>query len=317
MLPLLVVSFTAVVLALGGPGTIHAHLVAVEPTALSLTNGQGLRFGLYVGLALLGASILNQGLWQRVYAAESDRTVQKGFVVAAVGVVPVVFLSGLFGLSAAGFGLASHGGHSAFFLVLLEFSPEWVVLLALVTAVLLVMTTVDTLLSGLTSLALHDLPQVIDYLDQGHDPDDGEGLLAARCITGTFTAIAVTIGAFQISEIRLFLFIDLLCAATFVPVVVGAYTGEVPEWGAVTAAIGGWGIASVFDPAFRSVFALSLPESLLTTLPTPSFTASFVTAVVCSITVTSLSAVLSRETTDLNHLEDQIKMSGDGPGENT
>jgi Na+/proline symporter len=306
MLPLLAVSFAGIVLVLGGTETIHAHVSTVEPALLSMTNEAGLRFGLYVGIALLGANVLNQGLWQRVYAAESDQTVRLAFTAAAVAVVPIVFLSGLFGLSAAGLGLVGGHAHAAFFRVLVTLAPEWIVVLALAVAVMLVMSTVDTLLSGLASLVLRDLPRVVDRLDVTEGDHNRTELLAARAITGVFAAAAVVVGALQLSEIQLFMAVDLLSVATFVPVIVGAYTGEVPEWGAVAAAIGGFGVASIFDPVFRSLWGLAMPPAVVTALPVPSFTDSFVAAVVCSGVLTLFSGVVSGEKTDLDGLDRRV-----------
>lgn len=316
LLPLLVVSFAAIILATGGADTIYAHVVAVDSALLSLTNGDGLQFGLYVGIALLGANVLNQGLWQRVYAAENDRTVRLAFAAGGVAVVPVVLLSGLFGLAAAGFGLAEHGGHAAFFRVALATGPEWAVLLAVVVAVLLVMTSADSLLSALASLALQDLPRVVDRFEPSKGDHDEAELLAARLITGLFAAAAVIVGAVQPSEIRLFLVADLFSAATFVPVLVGAYTGEVPEWGAVTAAVGGSAVASALDPAFRSLWEMLAPASVLASLPAPSFTHSFAVAVAASVALTGLSAAVSREAVDLDRLERRVDRLDPESGEN-
>jgi Na+/proline symporter len=310
MLPLLAVSFAGIVAALGGTDTIYAHVLAAEPALLSLSNGDGLRFGLYVGIALVGANVLNQGLWQRVYAADSDQTVRVAFAVAAAAVVPVILLSGLFGLAAAGLGLVEHGGHAAFFRVLLATGPDWSVLLAVVVAVLLVMTSADSLLSGLASLALHDLPRVVDRLDPGQEDHEKAELLAARLITGVFAAAAVVASAAQFSEIRLFLTVDLLSAATFVPVLVGAYTGEVPEWAAMAAAVGGSVAATALDPVFRVLWETLAPVSVAAALPAASFTRSFVVAVTVSGALTALGAIVSGETVDLDRLEQRVDRLG-------
>ena len=315
MLPLLVASFVGVLFALDGAVAVRSSVVAADPSLLSLTNPAGLRFGLYVGLALLGANVLNQGLWQRVYAAESERTLRRAFGLAAGAVVPVVLLSGLFGLGAAGLDLVEHGGHAALFGLLLATEPVWLVLPVVVLAVLLVMTSADTLINGLVSLALHDLPRAVDRLESEPGDHDRDELLAARLLTAAVALVAMVIGAMQFSEIRLFLTVDLLCAATFVPVVAGLYTGEIPEWGAVAASAVGFALGLGFDPVVRPLLGVALPAALTSALPAPSFAASFGAAVGASLLVTAASAGISGESADLEHLERHVRQLGEGDGE--
>lgn len=312
MLPLLVVAFLGLLVSLGGAETLYASVVEAEPQLLSVTNPDGVRFGIYVGLALVGGNILNQGIWQRVYAAEDERTLRQSFGLAAAVVVPVVLLAGLFGLSAVGLGLAEHGGHAALFKVLVAAEPEWLILSLTVVAVLLVMTSVDTLLSGLASLALHDLSRLVDRLESDPDDHERDEVLAIRVITGVVAGVATVIAALPFSEIRLFLTIDLLCVATCVPVVAGLYTGAIPEWGALAASVGGFLGGAVFDPVFRSALALGLSESAGTVLPSASFGVSFVTALGLSVVVTALSAAVSSKETDLSHLERRIPALTEG-----
>lgn len=302
MLPLLAVTFAGILLSMGGPTALHAQVSAADPSLLALDNAEGVRFGVYVGLALLGANVLNQGLWQRVYAAEDDQTVRRSFLAAAVAVVPVIVLSGLFGLDAVGLGVVEDGGHAAFFESIVVAAPDWVAVGVVVVAVLLVMTTVDTLLSGLASLALHDLPRVVARLErEDHDSDD---LLAARVLTGLLALAAVAIAAVQVSEIELFLTVDLLCAATFVPVVLGVYTGEIPEWGALAASATGFAAGLAFDPVARHLLLEALPAGLL---PQESFTASFLAAVAVALAVTASAAAVSSRSTDLDRLGSHVR----------
>ena len=313
LLPLLLIGFGGFLTVLGGPPTIYERVLATDPALLSVTTS-GVEFCVYIALALVGATVLNQGIWQRVYAAEDTQTVRRGFALAAFAVVPAIFLSGLFGLGAAGFGLAEHGGHTAFFSVLLAAAPSWLVVVVVAIAVLLVMTSADTLLSGLASLALRELPRIVESVESGGGNHDRDELLAVRALTALFAVAAIALASLQFDEIYMLLMVDLLSAATFVPVVVGLYTGEVPQWGAVAASVLGFAAGSAVNPTFQAIWGAVLPAWSLATLPTPSFTASFLLAVSCSAVVTGVAAVVSEKTIDLGRLERNLKRLGEESG---
>jgi SSS family solute:Na+ symporter len=125
---------------------------------------RGARFGFAVALAGLSANVVTQGFWERVYAAADEGTLTRSFVAAALGSVPVVFLSGLFGIEAVGLRTvpAGEANVALFSLVGPTFAPP--LLLAIVAfTVLLVSSTADSLLVGLVDLLRIDLP--------GVDPD--------------------------------------------------------------------------------------------------------------------------------------------------
>ena len=96
LLPLLAVGFAAAIVSLGGTGELYRTAMATDPTLLDPGFRPGLEFGLYVVFAVLGANMLNQGIWQRVYAADGESTLARSFSVAALTVVPMVLLAGLF-----------------------------------------------------------------------------------------------------------------------------------------------------------------------------------------------------------------------------
>ena len=78
----------------------------------------------------------------------------------------MILLAGLFSLAAAGLGLVNTGANYnadiVFFLVLQAAFPEWVVLVVVLLAVLLVMSTADTLFNALASVVTADLPRMLD-----------------------------------------------------------------------------------------------------------------------------------------------------------
>lgn len=283
LIPLLVVGFAGSLLALGGVNEVHATIAATAPETLTLTNPTGVEFGLYVGLAVVGANMLNQGLWQRVWAAESTDSARLGFGLAALAVVPMVFLSGMFGVVAAGLGVVGDAPGIALFSVVDAALPAWVAVLLVAIATLLVTSSADTMLNAIAALVTVDAVRVLD------DPDDATLRRVARLLTLVVAAFAVAVGAQGYDVLSLFLLADLLGAAVFAPFLLGLFQPALTENGAILAGIAGLGVGLAYFPITNPVLAtLGVP------LPAPSFLLSFVGATGLSLTV-SLVAITSSD----------------------
>jgi len=131
-------------------------VVTADPTLLDPTFFTGLRFGFWVAIAILGAELINQSWWQRIYAARDQETLRHGFRTAALANFLLVFLAGLFGVIARGYvdivtdpASEAYNASIAFFVLLNEAFPEWLVLVVVLLALLLVMSTADTLFNAM------------------------------------------------------------------------------------------------------------------------------------------------------------------------
>jgi Na+/proline symporter len=212
----------------------------------------------------------------------------------------MVFLAGLFGLAAAGMGLTAEGGASvAFFLVLEAAFPEWVTLVVVVLAVLLVMSTADTLFNALASIVTADLPRVLA------DPSQPRLRRAARLLTLAVAVAAAAVGAQGYSVLTLFLLADLLGAASFVPFLHGLYSARATEPGALLASLAGLTVGLAYFPPLRAPIA-AIPV-LGGVLPAPSFTWSFVGATVLSSALTLATARATDARFDLDGLARRIR----------
>jgi len=303
ILPLLAVGFAGALFALGGTGEIHATAVAAEPALLDPTFLPGLEFGVYVAFAILGANMLNQGIWQRVYAADGDAALRQGFVVAAVVVVPMILLAGLFGVAAAALGLTGEGTASiAFFLVLEAAFPTWVTLAVVVLAVLLVMSSADTMFNAIASVVTADLARLLE------DPDQRTLWAGSRALTVAVAVGAIAIGAQGYSVLELFLTADLLAAAVFVPFLAGLYTERLSGPGAVASGVAGLAVGFAFFPLARDLLsALGLGGSL----PAPSFLVAFAGATVVSAVVTLGATAVRDADADLATLDCDVRALDD------
>ena len=300
ILPLLIVSVVATLLALGGTDAAHAAVVDTSPDLLALGSPSGLEFGAYVVVAVVGAEMLNQAWWQRVYAASDQGTLRRSFLVAAVAVVPMVMLAGIFGPVAVGLGLVEMPADAsvAFFLVVTEVLPEPAVVAVAVLAVLLVVSSADTLFNAIASVVTVDLPRVVDLSDDGLTA-------AARVVTVLVAAAATVVGAQGYSVLTLFLLADLLAAATFLPLLYGLYSARAWSGGVAAASGAGLLVGLAFFPPARAVLPLSA-------LPAASYFVSFLGAAGVSAGLAVLTARLWNRRYDLDRLgHDVRRLDGD------
>lgn len=314
ILPLLLIGFVGALLSLGGVEAIHASITARNPQILQPGFLPGLEFGSYVMIAILGASMFNQGDWQRIFAAENTYSVERGFGMAALVVLPMIFLAGLFG-TAAGLGFLDTPGDAsiAVFVLLDRALPEWLTLLVILLAVLLVMSTADTWFNAIVSIITAELPRVLS------DPDERRLTRIARGITVVVALGAILIGAQGYSVLQLFLLADLLASATFFPYIFGLYSERVTQRGALAASIAGLVVGVLFYPTLRGgLTALGIPSGVL---PAPSFLLSFGGAALVSVLITVSSTRLTDDRFELEELSEEIRAmnthttNGESPAE--
>ncbi|MFO7833311.1 MAG: sodium:proline symporter [Halohasta sp.] len=300
ILPLLGVGFGAAVLSLGGTDAIYTTAMSTDPTLLDPGFGPGLEFGLYVVFAVLGANMLNQGIWQRVYAADGASTLSRSFGVAALTVVPMVLLAGLFGVAASGLGLVTPETQSvAFFLVVSEVLPETVTLAVVLLVVLLVMSSADTMLNAISSLVTVDLARL------GAIDGQQSLRLVGRGVTVAVAFGAIGIGAQGYSVLQLFLTADLLAAAVFVPLIWGLYAEALSERGALVGCVAGLVVGIAYSPMLRGL--LLVVPGVDGLLPEPAFLPAFLGATGVSTLVTGLAVAVGSADFEFEALSTELR----------
>jgi Na+/proline symporter len=160
-------------------------------------------------IAVTAANLFHQGYWQRVWAARSGSDLGRGALLGAVTTVIAVLIVGGLGVIGAASGLPLGQPPMPFFALLSEAS-DWLALPALLLAVTLVASSVDTLENGLASLAV---------ARRG-----GASLAAARWLTVLLMVPVVIVALQGLSVLRLFLIADLLCATAVVPMLLGLWS---------------------------------------------------------------------------------------------
>ena len=288
--PLIIVVLVATLVKLGGWGDAFDSVRAADPNLLSATHQPGIELGITLIIAILAANLFHQGFWQRVYAAKSDADIRNGFLTGAVLVIPLVIAGGLFGLWAIGQGVSGAFDPIALFKLALDVLPGSVVLALMVLAVILVMSSMDTLLNGIASIFTSDLPRMRPLLR------GGRLLTSSRLITAVFIIPAMIIGFLFDSVLYLFLIADLVCAAAVVPVFFGLYVRRFTGTMAVASSVLGMATGALFFPTKSLAGWWTLPDltGVWHILASGNTLASFLIAVVVSTTATIVMALFAR-----------------------
>ncbi|MEH6564258.1 MAG: sodium:solute symporter [Halopseudomonas sp.] len=174
-------------------------------------------------IAVTAANLFHQGYWQRVWAAQDAGALGKGALLGGAVTVLVVAMVGGMAILTVMSG-ADIGSPPIPFFAMLNNAPAWLNLLALLLAMTLVASSVDTLQNAIASLAVTE--------------KKGLSLTAARVFTVLLMVPVVLIALQGISVLRLFLIADLLCATAVVPVLMGLWSRMTPA-AAIAGALAG------------------------------------------------------------------------------
>jgi Na+/proline symporter len=260
ILPLLVLLLVVAAVVLGGPGQIISEVGERQPQLLDLGHGPGLEFAAAVIIAVMAANMFHQGYWQRIYAARDAATVRRAYLLAAVVVVPLVVMPGLFGLMAVGMGDVAQPS-TALFGVALQILPDWLLLTLLVLGLALVMSSMDTVLNGVASLVATDLARLRPGISSGRL------LRWSKIVTATLPVPAIYLASQGYSVLYLFFIADMVCAAAVFPIFLGMYAKRLTGPAAAASIVLGLVVGTIFfpDPGFtRGSLLMSFGGALAT-----------------------------------------------------
>ena len=241
IIPLLIVVIIAAIVAVNGLGDVLDKVSDVSPELLSPTHGAGIEFGVTLIIAILAAEMFNQGSWQRVYTMRDEGTLRKGFLIAGIVVLPVIFLTGMFGILAVGMDVVEDPSVAMISFVK-EVMPFWSVVALLVLGIVLVMSSMDTMLNGIASTITVDIARFKPGLR------GGSLLRSSRAITVVLILPAIYIASQGYSVLYVFLIADLVCAAALFPVFYGLYSKRLAGPAAMVSALVGLVVGALFFP---------------------------------------------------------------------
>lgn len=173
-----------------------------------------LSFGIPTTIGLLSGTFGDQMFWQRTFAVEKTN-VKKTMILAALifGIVPISL--SLFGFFAAGAGLPIQDTQLVNVASVIAFTPKWLLYLFFLLIISGLISTVDSILCAVSSVAGHDL--VVRF---AKDKSDVNSVRIAR-----MTMIVVTILGIGVANIPgiqityLFLFYGTLRSSVMLPTI--------------------------------------------------------------------------------------------------
>jgi len=206
----------------------------------------GWAFGITLIIAVVSAELFNQSWWQRVYSAKTKKVMQKSYFYSGLLVIPFVFIAGLLGLWALGTP-AAEDPSVALFAVLLA-APEWLLIVGMVLAVALVMSSLDTTMNALVSIF------TIDFARFKPKVNTQKLLKYAKIVVLGLSIIGMFVATKGFSVLYLFLLADLVTVAIVFPVFYGLFQAKLNGLTAIIASILGLLGGFIFfpDPSFGS-----------------------------------------------------------------
>ena len=254
LIPVLLLLVIVAAVLVAGKGVWDA---AGESGLLSVTSSGSYYFAIVLIIGIVASNAFHPGMWQRVYTVESQRALNRSLWGAAALAIPITFLMGMAGIAAVGNGSVGPFEYpavaAALFALAADVFPLWMHFLILICALMLAMSTLDTMANGLASGIATDLA--------GVGMQRATLLRLARAVTVVVAIPAIIVASQGHSVLYVFLVADLLGAAIAVPMLVGLYSTRMPGWGVLLAGGVGIVIGALYypKPDLISPWALTAP----------------------------------------------------------
>ena len=184
--------------------------------------------------------------------------------------------------------------------------PTWAVMVVLVLALVLVMSSMDTVLNGIASAATSDLARFRPGL--GNVPL----LRSSRAITVVQDLPAIVIASRGYSVLYLFLIADLVCAAAVFPVFWGLYVKRFGGSAALISSLVGLAIGALLFPTPEAPYVTGWTSLPYAGRMVVSFGVALGASAVISVALTGLAQWLGLGTSyDFAQLRVRVRIIGD------
>ena len=241
LIPVLLLLVVVAAVLVGNAGAWKA---AGGSGALSVSRPDSYFFAIVLIIGIVASNAFHPGMWQRVYTVENQGALNRSLWGATIIAIPLTFLMGMAGIAAVGNGSVAPFQYpevaAAMFALAGDVFPLWMHFLILICALMLAMSTLDTLMNGLASGIAADMA--------GVGMQRGTLMTLARAITVIVAIPAIIVASQGHSVLYVFLIADLLGAAIAVPMLVGLYSSRMPGWGVILAGAVGIVIGALFYP---------------------------------------------------------------------
>jgi len=218
-LPLLIIIFLISLFFIGNFDVFIDKVNGFNENTFNFNYKPGIETAITLIIAIVGANLFHQGYWQRVYIAKNNRIMKDSFLIAGLIVIFIILIAGSFGIFAIGHN-AVENPSVALFTFFLNVTPQWVLLIVMILAVALVMSSMDTLLNGLISLFTVDLVRLKPKINKNNI------LTIAKWGTIVLAGLAILVATRGFSVLYLFLIADLVCVAAAFPTFYGLYSNR-------------------------------------------------------------------------------------------
>ena len=190
---------------------------------LSKNYFYGYTAGITFFIAVFATNLFDQGIWQRVYAANSIKDLKIGFISAFFIVIPFIFILGFFGIVGVSIGNVTDPSTIFFSLLLDPFKGSNVALSIslLILVLVLVISSMDTLINAISSLITIEAPKFLRLRNNRKYLQLSKYIII---ILSLFVFYAASKGN---SVLFMFLFADLLCCTAVFPIFYGLYKGNI------------------------------------------------------------------------------------------
>ena len=292
-----------VIVAAALMGNTEAWSEARKAGLLSANSSGSYYFAIVLIIGIVAANAFHPGMWQRVYTVKDQRALNRSLWGATAIAIPLTLLMGMAGIAAVGNGSVESFGYpdvaAALFALASDVFPLWMHLLMLICALLLCMSTLDTLMNGLAS------GMATDFASLG--VQRGTLMNLARAVTVVVAIPAIIVASQVNSVLYVFLIADLLGAAIVVPMLVGLYSRRMTGWGVIVAGAVGIVIGALYYPTqdLVSPWALTAPFG-------SQMLWAFASALVVSTAITLLVVLVRRFTAPSEEFDFQVLESNVG-----
>ena len=106
-------------------------------------------------------NLFHQGNWQRVYAAQNDKTLTNSLILSFLIVTPIVFIMGFTGLVAISQN-ANVNSDLAFFYLVLQKQNLYISGILIFLSISLTISSIDTIINAISSLFIVDAKKVFN-----------------------------------------------------------------------------------------------------------------------------------------------------------
>ena len=176
--------------------------------------------GLTFFIAVACTNLFHQGNWQRVFSAKNNLILKKSLIYSFIIILFIVFWMGYSGLISISLN-SKVIPDLAFFDLILNEKSSFVVVMILILALSLTLSTIDTLINAISSLFIVDGDQISKRLKGKKIKEKSNLIIFLLCF------LVFILASRGYSILYLFLLADLLCCAAVVTIFYGFFNKKI------------------------------------------------------------------------------------------